>query len=194
MRKTHFAISELLEMGLEILPNTVQGLYYKAKKENWLFRETPCQGGKGGVKREYALPPAVLDAIWQRRAAAAVAEGAYGQPEPCVAGAAYQGEVLDAGRLNGSTAAQRGREGARIGVLRLVERIMAESGCGKEAAELGYSGTTLSLIVHGKYAGKTDRVAAAVAARYETVACPYQGKTIPLHECRSTAKHPRTIR
>ncbi|WP_289005372.1 hypothetical protein [uncultured Kingella sp.] len=74
MRKTHFAISELLEMGLEILPNTVQGLYYKAKKENWLFRETPCQGGKGGVKREYALPPAVLDAIWQRRAAAAVAE------------------------------------------------------------------------------------------------------------------------
>ena len=76
MRKTHFAISELLEMGLEILPNTVQGLYYKAKKENWLFRETPCQGGKGGVKREYALPPAVLDAIWQRRAAAAVAEGA----------------------------------------------------------------------------------------------------------------------
>lgn len=134
MRKTHFAISELLEMGLEILPNTMQGLYYKAKKENWLFRETPCQGGKGGVKREYALPPAVLDAIWQRRAAAAVAEGAYGQPEPCVAGAAYQGEVLDAGRLNGSTAAQRGREGARIGVLRLVERIMAESGCGKEAA------------------------------------------------------------
>ena len=65
---------------------------------------------------------------------------------------------------------------------------MAESGCGKEAAELGYSGTTLSLIVHGKYAGKTDRVAAAVAARYETVACPYQGKTIPLHECRSTAQ------
>ena len=101
MRKTHFAISELLEMGLEILPNTVQGLYYKAKKENWLFRETPCQGGKGGVKREYALPPAVLDAIWQRRAAAAVAEGAYGQPEPCVAGAAYQGEVLDAAWAGG---------------------------------------------------------------------------------------------
>ena len=96
MRKTHFAISELLEMGLEILPNTVQGLYYKAKKENWLFRETPCQGGKGGVKREYALPPAVLDAIWQRRAAAAVAEGGANWGV-AVGGADYGGKWLRQG-------------------------------------------------------------------------------------------------
>ena len=33
MRKTHFAISELLEMGLEILPNTVQGLLQGKKRK-----------------------------------------------------------------------------------------------------------------------------------------------------------------
>ena len=70
----------------------------------------------------------------------------------------------------------------------LLKAQIAAASLRQVAAELGYSGTTLSLIVHGKYAGKTDRVAAAVAARYETVACPYQGKTIPLHECRSTAE------
>ena len=69
----------------------------------------------------------------------------------------------------------------------LLKAQIATASLRKVAAELGYSGTTLSLIVHGKYAGKTDRVAAAVAARYETVACPYQGKTIPLHECHDTA-------
>ena len=70
----------------------------------------------------------------------------------------------------------------------LLKAQIAAASLRQVAAELGYSGTTLSLIVHGKYAGKADRVAAAVAARYETVACPYQGKTIPLHECRSTAQ------
>ena len=70
----------------------------------------------------------------------------------------------------------------------LLKAQIAAASLRQVAAELGYSGTTWSLIVHGKYAGKTDRVAAAVAARYETVACPYQGKTIPLHECRSTAQ------
>nr|DAS41287.1 MAG TPA: LAC REPRESSOR HEADPIECE/DNA Complex, HALF-OPERATOR, LAC OPERATOR, LAC [Caudoviricetes sp.] len=70
----------------------------------------------------------------------------------------------------------------------LLKAQIAAASLRQVAAELGYSGTTLSLIVHGKYAGKTDRVAAAVAARYETVACPYQGKTIPLHECRSMAQ------
>ena len=70
----------------------------------------------------------------------------------------------------------------------LLKARIAAASLRQVAAELGYSGTTLSLIVHGKYAGKTDRVAAAVAARYETVACPYQGKIIPLHECRSTAE------
>lgn len=70
----------------------------------------------------------------------------------------------------------------------LLKAQIAAASLRQVAAELGYSGTTLSLIIHGKYAGKTDRVAAAVAARYETVACPYQGKTIPLHECRSTAQ------
>ena len=69
----------------------------------------------------------------------------------------------------------------------LLKARIAAASLRQVAAELGYSGTTLSLIVHGKYAGKTDRVAAAVAARYETVDCPYQGKTIPLHECRDTA-------
>jgi len=46
----------------------------------------------------------------------------------------------------------------------LLKARIAAASLRQVAAELGYSGTTLSLIVHGKYAGKTDRVAAAVAA------------------------------
>lgn len=52
------------------------------------------------------------------------------------------------------------------------------------AAELNYSKTTLSLIVNGKYAGKTtERVREKVLMTYDVVACPYQNQMIAMSEC-----------
>ena len=61
--KSHYALTELLAMGLHNVPSTIQGWHYKATKENWQFCEVACQGGKGGKRREYAPPPEIMRQI-----------------------------------------------------------------------------------------------------------------------------------
>ena len=56
------------------------------------------------------------------------------------------------------------------------------------ADKLGYSRTTISLVMAGKYPGKTDDVAARVAERLGGFACPYDGQTITPEQCRKSAK------
>lgn len=58
------------------------------------------------------------------------------------------------------------------------------------AQELGYSKTTLSLILNGHYVGKTDRVCDAVLLRYHFVECPHLRKMLRVHECVSLATSP----
>ena len=65
--KTYFSLDELLSLRLEGQPESIQGWYYKAKKGAWQFREVPCQGGKGGKKREYMPPPEVQAAIMRQQ-------------------------------------------------------------------------------------------------------------------------------
>ena len=65
--KAYFSISELLDYGLPELPKTKVGLGDKIKRESWQFREVPCQGGKGGKKREYMPPPEVQAAIMRQQ-------------------------------------------------------------------------------------------------------------------------------
>lgn len=55
------------------------------------------------------------------------------------------------------------------------------------AGRLGYSAATVSLVLAGKYAGKTDRVAKAALALLDVVECPHARQTLPLAECRSIA-------
>ena len=45
------------------IPGTAAGIDYRAKKEEWLFREVPTQGGKNGVKRVYTLPSYIIDEL-----------------------------------------------------------------------------------------------------------------------------------
>ena len=72
--KAYFSLDELLAMGLEGQPESIQGWYYKAKKGSWQFREVPCKGGRGGKKREYLPPPEIRDAILHQQQVRALAE------------------------------------------------------------------------------------------------------------------------
>ncbi|VVE59858.1 regulatory protein, LacI [Pandoraea captiosa] len=56
------------------------------------------------------------------------------------------------------------------------------------ATRIGYSRTGVSLVLAGKYPGKTDRIAkAALQALEEAVDCPYLGQPLAGHECRANA-------
>jgi hypothetical protein len=53
---------------------------------------------------------------------------------------------------------------------------------------LGVSRTTVSLVLNGKYQGKTDKVAERVEDKLGGFACLYDHQTITPVECRATAQ------
>lgn len=145
--KTHYSISELFKMSLEILPKSERGIQKRIQKESWSFVEVAGKGGKGGKRREYAPPPEVLKLIQAKKLnevlgglsdlpelqpspqPSPTGRGGAGLPSPDV-----RGGELSIGVTDGSTEQQRLCESARRGVLSAVERVMAESGVSKEAA------------------------------------------------------------
>ena len=143
--KTHYSISELFKMSLEILPKSERGIQKRIQKESWSFIEVAGKGGKGGKRREYAPPPEVLKLIQAKKLNEVLGglsdlptplssyeekgNEAAGLPSPDV-----RGGQLTIGVADGSTEQQRLCESARRGVLSAVERVMAESGVSKEAA------------------------------------------------------------
>lgn len=143
--KTHYSISELLEMNLEKFPKTNRAILYKVEREKWSFIEASCQGGKNGKRREYAPPPEVLKLIQAKKlnevlgglsdlpaplsSSEEKSSEAAGLPSPDV-----RGGQLTIGVADGSTEQQRLCESARRGVLSAVEWVMEESGVSKEAA------------------------------------------------------------
>ena len=143
--KTHYSISELFKMSLEILPKSERGIQKRIQKESWSFIEVAGKGGKGGKRREYAPPPEVLKLI-QAKKLNEVLGGLSDLPAPLssseekgseAAGLPsldVRGGELSIGVADGSTEQQRLCESARRGVLSAVERVMAESGVSKEAA------------------------------------------------------------
>ena len=143
--KTHYSISELLEMNLEKFPKTNRAILYKVEREKWSFIEASCQGGKNGKRREYAPPPEVLKLI-QAKKLNEVLGGLSDLPAPLSSYEEKGGEEaglpspdvrggqLTIGVADGSTEQQRLCESARRGVLSAVELVMAESGVSKEAA------------------------------------------------------------
>lgn len=147
--KTHYSISELFKMSLEILPKSERGIQKRIQKESWSFIEVAGKGGKGGKRREYAPPPEVLKLI-QAKKLNEVLGGLSDlptpqpspQPSPTGRGGNtaglpspdVRGGQLTTGVADGSTEQQRLCESARRGVLSAVERVMAESGVSKEAA------------------------------------------------------------
>lgn len=72
----------------------------------------------------------------------------------------------------------------------ILEREVKLSSRRKVAEKIGYSQTTVSLILNGKYAGKTDAVAHKVMLVYTNTECPFKESVITLQECRDYAHAP----
>mgnify|MGYP000857703289 CR=1 FL=1 len=127
--KAYFSVSELLDFGLPELPKTKVGLGDKIKRENWQFREVAGRGGKGGKKREYMPPPEVQAAIVRQQQEQVLASAQFAALPVVALPDADTAPVAD-----GSTEVQRQREGARLGVLNAIERLMAETKTGRDGA------------------------------------------------------------
>ena len=131
--KTHFSVSELFEFNLEIFQGkTERTIANTVKRQNWQFREVPCKGGRGGLKKEYLPPPEIQQAILQAQAQAALhhATGAVAVLVDDLGAGIGAHPNLPAEyerNLSGSTEAQRQREGARRGVLQSIEQMMTET-------------------------------------------------------------------
>ncbi|MTD32546.1 helix-turn-helix domain-containing protein [Paludibacterium denitrificans] len=67
--------------------------------------------------------------------------------------------------------------------LEVLRQAVEQQGQSAVAKTLGYSRSTISLVLAGKYPGRTDQVLARVNEELGKVACPYTGETIALTEC-----------
>ncbi|MGL6047480.1 MAG: XRE family transcriptional regulator [Vogesella sp.] len=52
---------------------------------------------------------------------------------------------------------------------------------------LGYSRTSISLVLAGKYPGQTKRIADSVLKKLDRLVCPYLGEGLAVSECRAIA-------
>lgn len=56
-------LSRLGKSGVADLPTTDPGCTGRAQREKWDSRESPCMGGKKGLRTEYCPPDGVLDQV-----------------------------------------------------------------------------------------------------------------------------------
>lgn len=71
--------------------------------------------------------------------------------------------------------------------LGLLQAEVARSSMGQAAKRLGYSRTSVSLVLAGKYPGNTAHIARAALALLDVVACPHAGQTLTQADCRAIA-------
>lgn len=69
--------------------------------------------------------------------------------------------------------------------LEILREAVAERGQKPVADALGYSRSTVSLVLAGKYAGKTDAVEKKVLAVLARVTCPFNGADMTMADCRA---------
>lgn len=69
----------------------------------------------------------------------------------------------------------------------LLHKAVEATNCAEVARELGVSRTAVSLLVNGKYAGDTRRMAERIRMRFGRTLCPCTGRRMSAAECRETA-------
>lgn len=115
--KTHYSAAELAAMQLPGLPSTRQAFEIRAEKQEWPFTETKSRG-RNGIRREYAPPAEVVEAI-KAKAAQALA-------------ASMPAKTLPSRRIEQmpliETEGQALKADARKGVLLALELMMQRSG------------------------------------------------------------------
>lgn len=67
--KTHYSCTELAALRIPDFPTTKKGWYSLVDRAEWEFKDTPGKGGRGGIKRLYAPPLAVIKLIRKQEAA-----------------------------------------------------------------------------------------------------------------------------
>ncbi|MEY2863574.1 MAG: hypothetical protein RLY58_1281 [Pseudomonadota bacterium] len=138
--KTHFSIVELLSMQIDGLPSTRQAIEYRAKKESWVFVEVAAKGGRSGLRREYALPTALAQAVQSQLikqsvdtaptlpAVIATHEVAVAQPVNTSALADWQRQCAEARLVLVREVEQRVRAGAKK--TKALESVVADAAAG----------------------------------------------------------------
>lgn len=91
-----YSAAELLGLNLNCLPQTVDNILKKAKREGWEYIEEPSRG-RFGVRRLYDVPDYVLDEI-NRKAMTTAPTSPLPQPAP-VAGAILNGAIVNSKQL-----------------------------------------------------------------------------------------------
>ena len=69
----------------------------------------------------------------------------------------------------------------------ILKKEVAKSSQHAVADKLGYSLTSINLVLNGKYNGGTGRIAEKVVRVYGKVACPHLLTSIALNDCRNYA-------
>lgn len=69
----------------------------------------------------------------------------------------------------------------------ILEKAVDRTSPREVAEKLGYSRTTLSLVLNGKYQGKTDKVAIRVIEVFGKVECPFEQRVITPADCKTHA-------
>lgn len=149
--KTHYSAAELAGMALPGLPNTRQAFEIRAEKQQWNFIEVKSRG-RNGIRREYAPPAEVLEAIKTKAAQALVAT----VPAPTLPKRQIEQLPLVA------TEAQNLKADARKGVLLALELLMQRSGYAmKKAArvliEMARKGEASEQLVNMLKAARDER-------------------------------------
>ncbi|WP_410499675.1 XRE family transcriptional regulator [Chitinibacter sp. S2-10] len=70
--------------------------------------------------------------------------------------------------------------------LQLLRTATVASNIAAVATKLGYSRTSISLVLANKYPGSTAHIEKAVLQRLDTVRCPYVGQNINRQACQET--------
>ncbi|WP_293766941.1 XRE family transcriptional regulator [uncultured Aquitalea sp.] len=75
-------------------------------------------------------------------------------------------------------------------LLEVLRQAVAQQGQAAVAKTLGYSRSTISLLLAGKYSGRADLVLEKVKATLGNVTCMYTGEVITLTACKTIASSP----
>lgn len=65
----------------------------------------------------------------------------------------------------------------------LLASAVKQSSCAAVGRELGISRTAVSLLLAGKYKGKSDRMAVLILEKFSSVECPVQGRRLARAFC-----------
>lgn len=67
MQRDYYSVPDLVALSLPGYPRSRQGWYGLVERDNWDFVEVESKGGKGGIRREYRPPEALLELIRARQ-------------------------------------------------------------------------------------------------------------------------------